>query len=334
MNRSERSPARRRWTAALAVLAAALAVPTASAQSAWPNRTIRMVVPFPPGGGADVLARTLSEALSKRLGQPIIVENRPGVGGNLGTDAVAKAAPDGYTLLMTPPAPIAQAVALYRKLPYDPRTDLVMISDVAQARLACAVNPQVPASTFPELLAWAKANPGKLTIGSWGPGTHPHMVQAMLDRTFGTQTVHVPYKGEAPMVSDLIGGQIAMSCSAVTTLKPHLEAGRLRALATIGPNRAALLPDLPAFAEIGYPQEVLKLTGPVTLLAPARTPVEVIERVGREAAAFVRSPEMTRQIETMGMEPIGNLPAEAAAGYAARLPVLTGAIRDTGTTLD
>ena len=325
---------RRRLLAALGAAPWALAASPSRAADAYPSRPVRVVVPFAAGGGADVLARPIAEALSRRMGQPFIVDNRPGVGGNLGTDAVAKAVPDGYTLLLTPPAPIAQAVALYRKLPYDPQTDLVMLSDLATARVACVVNASMPVRTFPELLAWAKANPGKLTIGSWGPGTQPHMVQAFLDKTFGTQTIHVPYKGEGPLVTDLVGGQILSTCGSITTLGPYLAAGKLRPLATIGPTRAASLRDVPTFAEIGYPHDVLQLTGPIVMAAPAKTPPAIVEQLGREIVAVVRSPEIVKRIEDMGMEPGGNTPAEAAAGYKARQPVLTKAVRDTGVTLD
>ncbi len=325
---------RRRLLAALGTAPWALGAAPSRAADAYPSRPVRIIVPFAAGGGADVLARPIAEALSRRMGQPFIVDNRPGVGGNLGTDAVAKAAPDGYTLLLTPPAPIAQAVALYRKLPYDPQTDLVLLSDVAMARVACVVNASMPVRSFQELLAWSKANPMKLTIGSWGPGSQPHIVQVFMDKTFGTQTIHVPYKGEGPLVTDLVGGQILMTCGSITTLAPHIASGKLRALATIGPTRAAALRDVPTFAEIGYPHEVLQLTGPYAMAAPAKTPPAIVERLGREIVAVMRAPEMVRRIEEMGMEAGGNTPAESAAGYRARQPVLTRAIRDTGVTLD
>jgi tripartite-type tricarboxylate transporter receptor subunit TctC len=271
---------RRTFAALTAGLAlAALAAP-AFAQQAWPTKVIRIVVPLPPGGATDAIARPLAEGLGKRLGQTVIVENKGGAGGNLGTDFVAKAPADGYTLLLTPPAPIAQAMALYKKLPYNPQTDFAFVSDIAQPRVVCVVAASLPVKNFVELVAWAKAHPGQLTIGSWGNGTQPHIVQSFMDQSLGTDTLHVPYKGEGPLLTDLVGGQVLMTCGTVTVLKPHLAAGKLRALATIGPNRAAGLPEVPTFAESGYPQDVLKLTGPFALLAPAKTPPEIVERLG------------------------------------------------------
>jgi tripartite-type tricarboxylate transporter receptor subunit TctC len=320
-------------TVAALVLGAGAALP-AGAQQPWPNKPIRIVIPLAAGGSADVLARKVAEALGARLGQPVIIDNKPGVGGNLGADLVAKAAPDGYTLLMTPPVPVTQAIALYKKLPYDPRTDFSFIADLAQARVFCATHPDIPVKSFKELLDYAKAQPGKVSIGSWGNGSQPHMIQAYLDLTYGTKTLHVPYKGEAPMIADLLGGQITMTCGSVTSLKPYLQAGKVRAMATLGPNRAAGLPEVPTFAEVGYPDEVFKLTGPYAVLAPAKTPPEIIERLGRELVAIVKNPEMAQQIDSWGMEVVGAGPAESTAGYQARLPVILKAVRDTGTTLD
>lgn len=315
-------------------LLAALFSSALSAQAAWPTKPVRIVAPLAAGGGGDALARHLAEALGRKLGQPVIVENKVGVGGNLGTDAVAKSAPDGHTLLLTGPAPIAQAMALYKKLPYNPQTDLTLVSDIAQPRVVCAVNPAVPVKTIGEVLAWGKAHPGKLTFGTWGVGTQPQMVQALFDRNYGAQTINVPYKGEAPVIVNLLGGQLAMGCANASSVKPHVASGKLRAIATLGPTRAAAMPEVPTFAETGYKDDVLQLTGPLTLIAPAGTPQHIIARLGREVAELVRSAEMTQKIEALGMEPVGNLPADALAGYNARLPILLKAVRDTGVTID
>lgn len=300
------------------------------AQPSWPNKPVRIIVNLAAGGGTDIIGRQLAASLGKALGQPVVVDNKVGAGGNIGADYVAKAAPDGYTLLLTAPAPIAQAMAVYKDLPYNPQTDLRMVSDVALPRVVCAVNPKLPARNAGELVGWAKANPGKLTTGSWGLGTQSQVVPAFLDKAYGTQTLNAGYKGESQAINDLLGGQVMMVCGTASVLKPHITSGALRAIATIGETRSSVLPDVPTFAESGMKDDVLLVTGPISLLAPAKTPSDIVDRLGQEVARIVKTPEMTRQIEGIGMEPMGNLPAQAAAGYAARLPVLLKSLRDAG----
>ncbi|MEZ2298779.1 Bug family tripartite tricarboxylate transporter substrate binding protein [Variovorax sp. RCC_210] len=304
------------------------------AQAPFPSKPLRIVVQYQAGGSTDILARIVAEGLSKRLGQPVVVENRSGAGGIIGTDYVAKSAPDGYTLLLTVPGPVTANMVLYSKLPYDPRTDLRMVSDIATTRTVLAVHPSVPAKDFKGLIAAVKAAPGTYAMGSWGPGTQPHQVQVYMDRSYGLRTLHVPYKGESPMAVDLIGGVIHMTVGSVTTLQPYIAAGKLRALAVAGPRRAKALPDVPTFAEQGYTDEVYALTGPTSLMAPAKTPDVVVERLGREVSAVIHQPEVTRRIEELGAEPLGNLPAEATAAYKAFLPVTLRLTQATGVKLD
>lgn len=306
----------------------------ARAADEFPTKPIRLIVPYQAGGSTDIFARVVGEALAKRLGQPVLVENRTGAGGIIGTDYVAKSAPDGYTLLLTIPGPITANLALYSKLPYDPRTDLRMVSDVALARTVLAVNPSVPAKDVASLIEAMKASPGKYAMGSWGPGTLPHQVQVYMDKTYGVQTLHVPYKGEGPMAVDLIGGVITMTVGSVTTLQPYVATGKLRALAVVGTRRASALPQVPTFAEQGYRDPVYALTGPTSLLAPAKTPDAIVERLGREVQAVVKQPEVARRIEELGAEPIGNSPAQATAAYKAYLPVALKMAQDTGVRLD
>ena len=307
---------------------------SAWAQAPFPSKPLRIVVQYQAGGSTDILARIVAEGLSKRLGQPVVVENRSGAGGIIGTDYVAKSAPDGYTLLLTVPGPVTANMVLYSKLPYDPRTDLRMVSDIATTRTVLAVHPSVPAKDFKGLIAAVKAAPGTYAMGSWGPGTQPHQVQVYMDRSYGLRTLHVPYKGESPMAVDLIGGVIHMTVGSVTTLQPYIAAGKLRALAVAGPRRAKALPDVPTFAEQGYTDEVYALTGPTSLMAPAKTPDAVVERLGREVSAVIHQPEVTRRIEELGAEPLGNLPAEATAAYKAFLPVTLRLTQATGVKLD
>ncbi|MGQ3000548.1 MAG: Bug family tripartite tricarboxylate transporter substrate binding protein [Variovorax sp.] len=323
------TPSKRRLLlCALAVFAAT------SARAEFPSKPLRIVVQYQAGGSSDILARLVAEGLSKRLGQPVVVENRSGAGGIIGTDYVAKSAPDGHTLLLTVPGPVTANIVLYGKLPYDPRTDLRMVSDIATTRTVLAVHPSVPAKDVAGLIAVLKAAPGKYAMGSWGPGTQPHQIQVYMDRAYGLRTLHVPYKGESPMAIDLIGGVIQLTVGSIATLQPYIAAGKLRARAVAGPRRAKALPEVPTFAEQGFADEVYALTGPTSLMAPAKTPDAVVERLGREVAAVVHQPEVARRIEELGAEPVGNLPAEASAAYRAFLPVTLRLTQATGVKLD
>ncbi|WP_240648569.1 Bug family tripartite tricarboxylate transporter substrate binding protein [Variovorax beijingensis] len=317
-----------------AALALAAGAAAAATEAPFPSKPVRIIVQYQAGGSTDILARLLAEGLSKRLGQPVVVENRSGAGGIIGTDYVAKSPPDGYTLLLTVPGPVTANLVLYSKLPYDPRTDLRMVSDIATTRTVLAVHPSVQATDFKSLIATVKATPGKYSMGSWGPGTQPQQVQVYMDKAYGLQTMHVPYKGESPMAIDLIGGVIQMTVGSITTLQPYIKAGKLRPLAVAGTRRARALPDVPTFAEQGYPDEVYAMTGPTSLMAPAKTPDAVIERLGREVSAVVRQPEVSRRIEELGAEPVGNLPPEATAAYEAFLPVTLKLTQATGVKLD
>ncbi|MFT3779121.1 MAG: tripartite tricarboxylate transporter substrate binding protein [Ottowia sp.] len=319
------------WLVACGVAFSATAAP---AQDAYPSKPIRIIVQYQAGGSADTLARLVGQGLSKRLGQPVVVENKSGAGGIIGTDFVAKSAPDGYTLLLTVPGPISANLVLYKKLPYDPRTDLRMISDIASQRTVFVVNPAVPAKTFKELIEVIRKQPGKYAIGSWGPGTQPHQMQVFMDKTYGTQTLHVAYKGEAPMVSDLLAGTIQMTSGSAATLKPHIESGKVRPLAVPAPARAKALPDVPTFTEQGFKDPVYVLTAPTSLMAPAKTPNAIVERLSREVAQVIKEPEVQQRILDMGAEPIGNTPAEATAAYKAFLPVALELTAATGASLD
>ena len=300
----------------------------ARAQDNYPAKPVRIVVQYQAGGSTDTIARMLGEGLSKRLGQPVVVENKAGAAGIIGTDYVAKSAPDGYTLLLTVPGPISFNLALYKKLPYDPRTDLRMVSDIVTPRMVMVVNPAVPAKNFKELVEAVRKEPGKYAMGSWGPGVQPHQLQVFMDKTYGTQTLHAAYKGESPMAVDLLGGVIPMTLGSAATMRPHIEAGKLRALAVAGPTRAKALPNVPTFAEQGYKDQIYTITGSISLMAPARTPDAIVERLGREVVAVIKQPEVQKRIEELGLEPVGNTPAEAAAAYKAFLPVALQLAKD------
>lgn len=291
-----------------AVLAWGLAGGSVMAQ-AWPSRPISLVVPFPAGGTTDVLARTVGLELSKSLGQPVIVESRPGAGSTLGADYVAKAKPDGYTLLMGA-VHHTIATSVYKKLPYDFQKDLAPVTTVALVPNVLVVNPNVPAKNVKELLALAKADPGKLTYGSNGNGTGQHLIGAQFEGMGGVQLLHVPYKGSGPLTTDLLGGQITMSFDTITPVLPQIKAGKLRALAVTTATRSRALPDVPTLDESGL--KGFNLGTWFGVLAPAATPREIVSRLNAEIVKIINSPEFKKKMDDIGAEPIGNTPEQMA----------------------
>jgi len=324
------------WLRALACLAAfSLVAGSVQAQNdAWPTKAVRIVVQFQAGGSTDTVARIVGEQLAKRLGQAVVVDNRPGAGGIIATDHVAKSAPDGYTLLLTVPAAITANLVLYKKLPYDPRSELRMVSDLVSPAMVLVVHPKVQARNFKDLIEEIRKAAQPFALGSWGAGTQPHQVQTFMNQSYGLQTLHIAYKGEAPMAVDLISGTLQMTVGSVATFKPFIDSGKVRPLATTGIQRSRFLPDVPTFAEQGYADKVYTITGSLSLMAPAATPDAIVERLGRDIAAVMQMPEVRQRVETLGLEPIGNTPQQATAAYAAYLPVALELARATGVTLD
>jgi len=304
------------------------------AQTDWPSKPVRIVVQFQPGGTTDTVARILAEQLGQRLGQTVLVDNRPGAGTIIATNHVAKSAPDGYSLLLTVPAAITSNLVLYKKLPYDPRTELRMVSDIVAPAMVMVVHPKVQAEDFKSLLEEIRKAPGTFAMGSWGAGTQPHQVQTFMDQSYGLQTMHIAYKGEAPMAVDLVNGILHMTVGSVATFKPFIESGKLRPLAVIGSQRSPFLPDVPTFAEQGYGDTVYTVTGSISLMAPKATPDAIVERLGRELGAIMQMPELRQRVENLGLQPIGNSPEQASAAYAAYLPVALELAKATGVTLD
>jgi tripartite-type tricarboxylate transporter receptor subunit TctC len=288
--------------------AAALAIQGAAAQ-AWPAKPITLVVPFATGGTTDVLARAVGQELSTALGQPVVVESKPGAGATLGADYVAKAKPDGHTLLMGA-VHHTIATSVYKKLPYDFQKDLAPVSLVALVPNVLVVNPKVPAKNVAELVALAKADPGKLTYGSNGNGTGQHLIGAQFESMAGVNILHVPYKGSGPLTTDLLGGQITMSFDTVTPVLPHIKAGKLRALAVTTNKRSVALPDVPTLDEAGL--KGFNLGTWFGILAPAGTPAPIIDRVSKEIVRIVNQPEFKKKMEELGAETIGSTPAQMA----------------------
>ena len=296
-------------TLAGAALLCALAG-TAAAQT-WPAKNISLIVPFPAGGTTDVLARALGQELAKCLGQPVIVENKPGAGATLGADFVAKAKPDGYTLLMGA-VHHTIATSVYRKLAYDFQKDLAPITTVAMVPnvLVVQADAATPIRTVPELIAQAKRAPGKLSFGSNGNGTGQHLIGAQFESMAGVQLLHVPYKGSGPMTTDLLGGQISMSFDTITPVLPHIKAGKLRALAVTTAKRSAALPDVPTLDEAGL--KGFDLGTWFGVLAPAGTPKDVVTRLNTEMVKIIQSPDFRKKMEDIGADPIGNTPEQMA----------------------
>ncbi len=293
-------------------LGAALVVGLASAASAqtYPNRPIRMIAPFPAGGLVDVLARAVGDELAKSLGQPVIIENRPGAGGNIGADVVAKAEPDGYTLLMTSPGIQSINEFLYKSMPFDPDKAFAPISLVADMPMLVVVHPNVGVKTLEGLVAHARANPGKLNFGSAGIGTTGHLGQALLTHVARINITHVPYRGAAPSVTDLIGGRIDGVVDNPPTVISHIRAGTIIPLAVAAKERLALLPDLPTAVEAGLPG--WQASSWFGVVAPAGTPSEIVKRLHAEIVKAVQAPSMQRFTSQSGARMVGSTPEEFA----------------------
>lgn len=300
-----RSDRRRRTTLALLGCAAALLATTgAQAQSdPWPARTVRIVVAYPPGGSTDTAARLVAERLTARLGRQVVVENRAGAGGTIGAASVAKSEPDGYTLLFAASPELTISRITMKELPYDSAKDLQPIALVGQVPFMLVANPAVPSGTLAELIAHAKANPGKLSYSSFGNNTSNHLVGELFKLSAGLDAVHVPYKGSAPSITDLIGGQVQYTFDTITAVLPHVRSGKLRAVAMATRQRSALAPTVPTMTEGGMPG----FTGGTWfgLLAPSRTPRPVVDRLQSEVDAILRSPDVRKAFEERGIEPAG-----------------------------
>ncbi|MDE2606145.1 MAG: tripartite tricarboxylate transporter substrate binding protein [Burkholderiales bacterium] len=289
----------------------ALLLPAAAQAQDYPSRPIRIVVGYAPGGTTDIIARIIGAQLSKTMHQAVVVDNRPGAGGNIGADLVAKSAPDGYTLMLGTAGTMAVNPWIYKTMPVDTVRDFAPVSLIASLPNLMVVNPQVPAKTVQEFVAWAKARPGAVFFGSSGTGNTPHLTAELFNLATGLQMVHVPYKGSGPALSDLVGGKgIQVMFDNMPSAIGFARAGTLRALAVTGPKRVASDPDIPTVAESGYPGfNVVTWFG---LFAPAGTPPAVVERLNREVAEAVRNPEIAKRLSDLGAEPGTNTPAEFA----------------------
>ena len=313
-------------------LAVALVAATANAiAQSYPNRPVRMVVPLSAGGFADVPARIIAPRLSEVLGQQVFVENRPGAGATIGTDFVAKSKPDGYTLLFTG-TPHVISPALYKNLPYDPLKDFASVMLVAAGPYVLVVNPQLPVKSLQELIALAKAQPGKIDYASSGNGSAQHLVSALFASMAGIELSHVPYKGSGPAMQDLLGGQVKVSFAGIPNVMPHVRAGKLRALAVSTPKRSPDLPDVPTVAEAGVPGYEATLW--LALLAPAGTPNEIVQKLYAESSKVLREPEVQKAVAATGVDVSVIGPAELPAFLRAEVDKWGKVVRDTGATVN
>jgi tripartite-type tricarboxylate transporter receptor subunit TctC len=305
------APVRSARLAACALLAALAVHAGSAAAQAYPTKPIRLMVPFPPGGSTDIVARIVAQKLSAQLGQSLVIENRGGAGGTLGTAVVAKAAPDGYSLLVGSTSTHAVAPSVYAKLEYDPIKDFAPISLMAVTPYLLAVNPSVPAKTLKELVDLMKSKPGQLNYASAGIGSTTHLAMEMLKSVSNTYALHIPYNGNGPAGTALIAGQVEILFGSLPALLPHSKSGRARALAVGTPKRSPSLPEVPTVAESGYPGFDASLW--LALFAPAGTPAPIIERLQKEIVAAVSAPDTRETLDKNGAEPLTSTPAELAA---------------------
>ena len=294
------------------LIAVSLAAGTpALAQEAWPSRPVRLVVPFAAGGATDVVARALGKDLSELWGQPVVIDNRGGAGGNIGADIVAKSPPDGYTLLMASGSILTVNPHIYAKLPFDAKKDFLPVTSVASGPQLVVVHPGVAAKNLREFIALAKAKPGSVNFGSAGIGSQTHMAAENFVDAAGIVATHVPYKGEAPAIADVIAGQIQFAVANVAAAAPHVGNGTLRALAVTSTARSPMLPDVPTVAESGIAG--FENTGWFGLIAPAGTPQAVVNKVHADTVKVLERREMKERLAVQGMAPVGNTPAAFAA---------------------
>ena len=302
-----------------------------SAQPAYPSRPIKVVVGFPPGQATDVIARLMAARFADALGQAVVVDNRPGKGGSLGAELVAKSAPDGYTLLVSATAPLATNVNLYPSVGYNPATDFAPVSLMAWLPFVLIVNPAVPANNLAELIAYAKARPGALSYASSGNGTTAHLTMEMLKRSAGLDILHVPYKGGVAALSDVMAGQLQMGWDTALFVLPHVKAGRVRAIATASPTRSPLMPDIPAAAETvpGFSSGAW-----LGLVAPAGTPRDIVNRLNTELHKFMKTAEIADKLAGLGTEVLLSTPDEFQEHIKREMVKWGKAVKDSGTKLD
>ena len=314
----------------LVLLLCALALP-GHAQT-YPTKPVRMIVPYPPGGGNDTFGRLFAAKLGERTGQPFLVENRPGAGTMIGTEAAAKSAPDGYTILLSSIATHALSPNLYSRVPYDPIKDFAPITLLGIAPTVLVINQDLPAKSLQELISLAKSKPGALAYASGGNGTPPHINAEVFKAVAAVDLLHVAYKGGGPALTDLMAGRVHVMLDTAASAMPHVRGGKLRALALSAPKRSAEYPDLPTFAEAGLPQ--YDTNAWYSMHAPAGTPSEIVRRLNRELVAILKDPEILARFKQLSTDPVGNSPEEFGAFVKVELDKYARIIKAAGIKLD
>jgi tripartite-type tricarboxylate transporter receptor subunit TctC len=311
----------------VACLAAALVYTTAAHAQSYPQKPIRLVAPFAPGGGTDILARLVGQKASEMLGQQLIVDNRGGAGGTIGTDIAAKAPPDGYTLILVS-ASHAINPGLYHKLPYDSVSDFAPITQIATSPGILVVNPSLPVKSVKDLIALARAKPGQINYASAGSGTPPHLAGELFNVMAKIDMVHVPYKGNAPAFTDVIGGQVSLIFPTMPSAMPFIKSGKLRPIAVTSAKRSPAAPDIPTIAESGLPG--YEATSWYGILAPARTPPQMVARLHEVLVSVIGAPDMKDKLAAQGLDPVGNTPQQFAAVIKSEIVKWTKVVKASG----
>ena len=310
----------------------AFAVCSVAVAQGWPSKPIKWIVPFAPGGTTDILARTISEKLTTALGQPVIVENKPGAGGGLGAEFTAKAPPDGYTIMGGTISTHAINASLYKNLPYDPVKDFAPITMIVRLPNMLVVNPDIPAKNVTELIALLKSHPNKYSFASSGNGTSQHLSGELFKGMAGVEMQHIPYKGSPPALQDVVGGQVAMTFDNITTAWPLAKAGKLRALAVTTSKRSSIAPEIPTLSESGLAgYEVGSWQG---VFAPAGTPPAIVSRLNREIVKIINMPDVKEKLTALGAEPVGNTPEEFGAIVRTEVAKWGEVVKKSGAKVD
>lgn len=305
-----------------------------TAKDHWPSKPIKIIVPYNAGGATDILARAFGEGLSKRVGQPVIVENRVGASGIVGTDAVAKAVPDGHTLLMSLSSSMLVNQFLYSKLPYNPQKDIALVTQVSTAPVLLAVHPSLPVKNMKELLAYAKEHPGKLSYGSYGVGSYAHLAGAYISKITNSDMNHAAYKGESQAIQELISGQYQFGFLSAQNVKPHADTGRVKAIAVTGRQRMAVMPDVPTIYEQGVQDDAFSLVGWIAMGAPAGLSKDIIAQLYAHLLEVSKDPKVIERITGAGFAPMMSSPEQFRANYQRDVPVWKALVETAGAKLD